>query len=375
MLLMERAYSTTEEMAPGLIDGLTAVGLASLEAESRQGIEMFRRRGQTGLLVPKDLGGAGACARQAVQYMLAIGSLAPSLSIVATMHHFSVASLAKFQNGFDDLQKVLLTSVVTDRLLVASAFAEARPTAGMFEPTMIAVRDGDNWIVNGSKKPCTLAMSMDLLTASVVLTDEVDDYAIMVIPARLPGISTRPFWRAPVLQAAESDEVVFENVVVPDDCIMRLDIDPRTGIDEIQKNGLIWFTILAAASYLGMVTALVQRVHESGRADDCMLGHFFVELSAPTSMLECVARTIDDDGHDADSTLAACLAMRFGVADAISRIVPRALEVLGGIAFIADESVGLLAGSASALLFQPPTRHSIISELGGYSAGSTMRFS
>lgn len=374
MLLMGRAYSATEKLAPGLVDSLAKAGIPNLEAESATGIDIFRRLGRTGLFVPTEMGGADIAAYDAINYMLAIGSLAPSLSVVATMHHFSVASLAKCQSDFDDLEKLLLTSVASDGLLVASAFAEARPNAGMFEPAMTATRDGDNWIVNGSKKPCTLSRSMDLLSASVTLSGTEDDYAIMVVPASLPGISTRPFWNATVLGAAESDEVVLENVIVPDDCIVRPTIDPQTGIDELQKNGLIWFTMLATASYLGMVCALVERLHESGRADDRVLGQLYVDLSSALSMLEGVARIVDEGSLDSDDRLARCLAVRFTIADAMTTTVPRALEALGGIAFISDESVGCLAASTSALVFHPPTRRSILPELGRYSAGSTMRF-
>lgn len=374
MLLMDRVYSATERLAPGLVDSLTKAGIPALEAESRTGIDIFRERGQTGLFVPTDLGGADVSAHDAISYMFAIGSLAPSLSVVATMHHFSVASLAKCQSDFDDLEKLLLGSVVSDGLLVASAFAEARPNAGMFEPAMTATRDGENWIVNGSKKPCTLSQSMDLLSASITLNGSDDDYAIMVVPASLPGISTRPFWKAPVLRAAESDEVVLENVVVPDDCIVRPAIDPQTGIDELQKNGLIWFTMLATASYLGMLGALVERLETSGRADDRVLGQFSVDLSAALSMLEGVAGIVDEASLDSDDRLARCLAVRFTIADTMAAVVPRVLEALGGIAFISDETVGVLAASTSALVFHPPTRRSILPELGRLAAGSTMRF-
>jgi alkylation response protein AidB-like acyl-CoA dehydrogenase len=375
MLLSDRANAFTEKLAPGLITALTDVGLAELERDSATGIDIFRTRGRTGMFVPENLGGADATATAALHYMLTLGSLAPSLSIVATMHHFSVASLAKSQQDFDELESFTLTAIATDNLLVSSAFAEARPGAGMFEPSMTATRDADVWLVNGSKKPCTMSRSMDLISASVRLDGDDAGYAIMVAPATLPGISTHPFWQAPVLRAAESDEVRLENVPVPDDCIIRPNIDPQTGIDNLQKNGLIWFCVLASASYLGMVVGLVNKIQQSGRADDRILGEYFLELNAALNLLEGVARTVDEGLRDPDATLADCLTMRFSIVETIARMVPRALETLGGVAFISDPAVGLLAASANALVFHPPTRRSIIGELGRYSVGSAMRFS
>lgn len=374
MLLTEQSRVVTDKLAPGLAGALSEAGLTALEADSAMGIDIFRKLGRTGLFIPESLGGVDATATDALHYMLTIGSLAPSLSIVATMHHFSIASLAKSQQDFDELESFLLTSIASEGMLVSSAFAEARPNAGMFEPTMTAIRDGDNWLVNGSKKPCTMSRSMDLISASVTLAGDDGGYAIMVAPATLPGISTKPFWNAPVLRAAESDEVVLENVPVPDDCIIRPNIDPATGIDNLQKNGLIWFCVLASASYLGMVASLVARIHELGRADDRVLGEFFVEMNSALNLLEGVARSVDEGWRSPDATLADCLAMRFSIVDTIARVVPRALQTLGGIAYISDRAVGLLAASAGALVFHPPTARSVMGELGRFSAGSTMRF-
>ena len=69
--------------------------------------------------------------------------------------------------------------------------------------------------VRGSKKPCSLSRSMDLLTASVAFESE-GGFGVALIPATSPGIERRPFWNSPVLTGAESDEVILNDVVVPE---------------------------------------------------------------------------------------------------------------------------------------------------------------
>ncbi|MET4713497.1 alkylation response protein AidB-like acyl-CoA dehydrogenase [Pseudomonas sp. PvP125] len=78
-----------------------------------------------------------------------------------------------------------------------------------------------------------------------------------------PRIERKPFWSVPHLQAADSHEVRFNNLVVPD-AMMHFStaLDDQLG-DTEQGMGshvfAIWFQLLASASYLGMACALASR--------------------------------------------------------------------------------------------------------------------
>ena len=75
---------------------------------------------------------------------------------------------------------------------------------------MTAEQDGKDLLISGSKRPCSLATSMDLLTASVTIP-RVDgqgrQMAVALVPKGTAGMTTRPFWNSFVLAGAESDEV------------------------------------------------------------------------------------------------------------------------------------------------------------------------
>ncbi len=180
------------------------------------------------------------------------------------MHHLSLATLNEFAQEATDEDRALITSLVEQRAVVASGFSEGVTGGNVFIPTMTATRNGSSYIVNGSKKPCSLSSSMDLLTASV----EVDtgERAIALIPAGTPGISVRPFWESWILAGAESDEVHLEDVEVPADLVLLNGADdPPDGRHEM--TGYLWFGMLVTANYLGAASALLERLLAAGKDD------------------------------------------------------------------------------------------------------------
>ena len=61
---------------------------------------------------------------------------------------------------------------------------------------MSATATEGGYLVNGSKQPCSLSRSMNLLTASVALPTETGDtqMAVLLVPRETPGLTVHPFW-------------------------------------------------------------------------------------------------------------------------------------------------------------------------------------
>lgn len=88
-----------------------------------------------------------------------------------------------------------MSAVAPDGLLLASGWAEGRTDQNILAPSVVAERlPGGGYRVNGSKKPCSLSGSMDVLTASVQVTHEDgrSGLALMLIPASSPASGPGP---------------------------------------------------------------------------------------------------------------------------------------------------------------------------------------
>ncbi|MDP8942509.1 MAG: acyl-CoA dehydrogenase [Actinomycetota bacterium] len=350
---------TLESFLPGLDDQLAAAPLERLESRESPAVGMFRDAGGAGLLVPSEHRGLGAGPVEAIRTQRAIGSRSPSLAVATTMHHFSVASLVELWTVEKGLEWMLLQAVAEQHRLLASGFAEGVRGQGVLVPTMRGRRVDGNVLISGSKKPCSLARSMDLLTASVVIESEdpgiEDEFGVAIIPADAPGIEVSPFWGTSVLAGAESEEVALTDVPVDSQLVVTIERTDGGRLDAIQTAGFLWFELLITASYLGMASALLERALRERRGEASPRAAAACDLESAVASLEGVGHQMNDGDRSAD-LLTKALLCRYGAQDAINRAVASSVEQLGGMAFVRTEDVNYFAAASRALAFHPPGR-------------------
>jgi len=376
MPFLEEDRVVCDKLLPGLRQQLADLPLAELESENSPAIEIFRAHGGTNLLVPQSYGGLDASPLDAARVLRALAAQAPSMTVATMMHHFSLGTLfavAELVGEGSDLEEILLRRVVEERLLVASGFAEGRTQQGILSPTMKADEVAGGYLVNGAKKPCSLSRSMDLLTASVGITQPDGEVAmgLLMLPADTPGISVHPFWSTFALAGAESNEVRLTDVLVTPEQIIAPDPSLADAMTELTTVGLIWFQMTVCASYTGIASGLVERVLERARGSVSDRAALAVRVESAAALTEGLARRImdSDTGNDA---LAAALVTRFAVQDAISATVNQAVELLGGMAYIGSSDVAYLAAASHCIAFHPPSRSSTAEGLLDYYGGAPM---
>lgn len=164
--LLNRSRALLHSYAPGFDERLASIAFAEREAPPSEVIALFKQQGPVGLLVNRAAGGLGAGILDAVHVQIALGARSPSLAVASTMHQFSVASLLALTQNGSGAEGLLLAAVAQKRLLLSSGFAEGNSGAGILDSNMQALQTPEGVLLSGSKKPCCLGQSMDLLTAS-----------------------------------------------------------------------------------------------------------------------------------------------------------------------------------------------------------------
>ncbi|MER5623984.1 hypothetical protein ABT061_23400 [Streptosporangium sp. NPDC002544] len=363
MRFLERERATMAKLLPDLDEYLQEVSLMELEGPDSPGIQYFRDFNGVRLVVPRDYEGRGATALDALRVQRALGSRTPSLAVATTLHHVAMATLFGLATTDDGKSNrwELVNTVVRDNLLVAFGFAEERPGAGILSPSMTAT-DAHVWdwlLVNGRTRPCSLARSMDLFAASVMI-DGWNGPAMILVPADAEGLSVGG-------AGAESEQVTLDGVTVSKQQAVPWapDAQPDAQPDVMLTAGFAWFQLLMTGSYLGAASTLVERVLLDNRVPESERVQLLMEVEDAMSAAEGVARRIDD-GDPAESTLADSLYIRYCVQDTLSRVVPRAVELLGHLDSTASDEVGYLATFANGLALQPPTRSQTTGPLAAY---------
>jgi alkylation response protein AidB-like acyl-CoA dehydrogenase len=367
MLAAER--SCLERLLPGLDAALVAAGMNHLEHAESVGIRTIKHHGGPRLCIPRRYGGVGATASEVLRVQRAIASRAPSAAVAVAMHHFTIATLVELSLRTQGLEWLVLEAIAKGNLLVASGFAEGDPNGKILHPKMTLERGARGYMMSGVKCPCSLSKSMDLISVSLVVPSvesDGDRLAVALIPATAAGLTVDSYWRNEVLGAAETGKVTFDRVVV--DAKMLSYSGPPNSLDDIQTRGMIWFQAIIAASYLGIASALAERViapRRIGRAEGARLG---IELEGAMVTLDGMAAVIES-GEVGEAALARALFGRYAVQQAVERAASLAFELTGGRDFASSGEASYLIAAARGLCFHPPSRPKMMEPLGGYLEG------
>jgi len=370
MNFLKEERAALESILPGLDAALASIPLMEMEKRGNPSIGIFRKLGGPALLIPKHFGGRGASPLEAVRAQRAIACRAPSLAVATTMHHFTIASLMEINPEDPGLERETLELVAKGNLYIGSGFAESKIGASIQISKLSLERGANGIVVNGSKKPCSLSSSMDLFVFSAPPLEGMDaGLTAVTIPANTPGIERRPFWQSPILAGAESDEVVLHNVVVPENEFFPLGGSGRS--NPAQDRGFLWFELLITACYVGIASALLERVLVANRGSAVERVSIAADVEGAMAGLEGIARGMID-GKRGNADFARMLLVRYSVQSAVDRAASLAVELLGGSAFMASPEVSYLLAATRVLSLHPPSRQSSSNRLDEYLMGNTL---
>lgn len=361
-MILTDAYASLDNFLPGLKEKLASQNFSDNEAEHSPVISWFKDSGGCRLMVKKCYGGLELTPWQGVLVQLGLGALSPSLAIGAGMHQFSIATLQEMAKTSTGLESLLLEAIAKNDLLVSSAFSEGNTSKSILKSQIIAKPSGKGFIVTGTKKPCSLAHDMDLLTASVrVEPEDADPYfAVALIHKENDGVNVEQFWDANFLKASQSEAVKLNEVYVPHSMLVNVDENMAY---HAHICGFVWFELLTTASYLGMVYGLVDEAKKRGRLCDQETVAAYIKLDTGALALKAITYDMHDQTQD---TLSQVLACRYHLQEVLTQVTAQIMEKVGGLNYIGDSYFSSIAQTIHAFNFHPPAKHSMLAPLAAY---------
>jgi alkylation response protein AidB-like acyl-CoA dehydrogenase len=183
-------------------------------------LHIFKEMGKLGLmgmLVPEQYGGAGF---SYFEYNIAIQEIAKvcgsiGLSMAA---HNSLCTGHILSFGNDAQKEKYLPKLATAEFLGAWGLTEPNTGSDAGNMRTTAVKDGDNWIINGTKSWITHGRSGDVAVV-ICRTGEPrakNNSTAFIIDRNTPGFSGGKKENKLGMRASETAEMVFDNCVIPD---------------------------------------------------------------------------------------------------------------------------------------------------------------
>jgi len=181
--------------------------------------ESLKQMGELGLMgmnVPPEYNGAGV---DTVSYSLALQEIAyacASTAVVMSVHN-SVACGPIYIYGSDYLKETFLKPLAAGQKIGSFALTEAGAGSDPASQKTRAVRDGDTYVINGSKMFITTGKNSDL-TVVTAYTDKGQRHrgiSAFVVEKGTPGFSVGKEEEKMGLRASDTAELIFEDCRVP----------------------------------------------------------------------------------------------------------------------------------------------------------------
>ena len=211
-------------------------------------VQALQESGYLAISVPEQYGGQGLNLHDCVEAQIEIAQGSGSTAMVACMpiHIFGSATE---NNPWSDEQYERLCRELANGALINSVASEPNlgsPSRGRIFQTQ-AVRTDEGWRINGHKN---WSSGGKHLTHMLVGLDVEGGAGQMLVPNHVPGVRWEETWRDSLsLRASDSDDVHFEDVLVPHENLLKA---PDGG----GKGGPnAWFPVLTAVTYLGVALA------------------------------------------------------------------------------------------------------------------------
>ena len=187
-------------------------------AFSREGWRKCAEFGIQGLPIPESYGGGGADLMTTIAVMEGLGYACRDLGLIFSMNaHMWTNSIPLLLYGTEETKRKYLPGLCDGSLIGANGASEPESGSDVFAMRTRCVRDGDHFVLNGTKMFVTNAQVADLIAAYATLDPELGVMGIcgFIVEMDTPGISVSKKIEKMGLRTSPMAEVVFEDVRVP----------------------------------------------------------------------------------------------------------------------------------------------------------------
>jgi len=193
---------------------------AALDLEGRFPLEEFReaaRRGFAGLLVPEEYGGTGLGNTALALVLIEVNRACASTGVTLSVHNSLLTGPLEL-NGTPEQKRKWLPRLASGELLGAYSLSEASCGSDASALRCAAARDGDDFVLNGTKLWVTSGTHADVFIVFARTNTAVSNakgITALVVERGTPGFTVGRKEEKMGIRASSTTELVFENCRVP----------------------------------------------------------------------------------------------------------------------------------------------------------------
>ena len=187
-------------------------------------VDVMKKMGELGLLgiyVPEEYGGSGFTYSEYVTALIELGKVCGGIGLSVAAHN-SLCTGHIFYHGSEEQKKKYLPKLASGEFIGAWALTEPNTGSDAMRMKTTAVKEGNEWVINGAKNWITHGLSGDVSVVLVRTGDLLDSKGItaFIIEKGTPGFSAVKIKGKLGVRASETAELIFDNVRVPEENVI-----------------------------------------------------------------------------------------------------------------------------------------------------------
>jgi acyl-CoA dehydrogenase len=306
----------------------------------------MRALGLYGLSIPEAYGGLDLSMEEECLVVVELGRTSPAFrSAFGTNVGIGAQGLVMF--GTDEQKARWLPGVASGQIVTSFALTEPEAGSDSAAVRTTAIRDGDVYVLNGSKRYITNANKAGLFTVMARTAPDVKGAAgvtAFLVPRDLPGLSTGKPEKKMGQQGAHISDVNFDNVRVP--------VENRLGDEgqgfkiamQVLDRGRLHISALCVGVAERLLADCVAYGSERKQFGQPIVGFQLVQGMIADSKTEALAaraltmETARKRDAGANVTLEAAAA-KYYASEMVGRVADRAVQIFGGAGYTADHGI------------------------------------
>ncbi|MEY3979407.1 MAG: hypothetical protein RLZZ375_836 [Pseudomonadota bacterium] len=307
-------------------------------------INDMRELGLFGLAIPEEFGGLGLTMEEEVLVAFELAWTSPAFrSLIGTNN--GIGSQGIIIDGTAAQKEKYLPRLASGELIASFALTEPDSGSDAASLRTSAVRDGEFYLLNGTKRYITNAPEAGVFTIMARTNPEIKGAAgisAFLVEAGTPGLTLGKRDIKMGQKGAHTCDVIFENCRVPADNLIggKEGVGFKTAMKVLDKGRLHIAAVCVGVAERMLSDALAYAMERKqfGKpiADfqliQAMLADSKAEIYAARSMVMDAARR-RDDGEDISTEASCC---KLFASEMCGRVADRAVQIHGGAGYISD---------------------------------------
>jgi alkylation response protein AidB-like acyl-CoA dehydrogenase len=216
-------HEALREAVRALAEKEIAPFAADVDEQSRYPVEAqeaLTKAGFQAVTIPEEYGGEGADELAGCIVIEEVARVCASSSLIPTVNGLGLTPI--LLSASDDLKRQVLPSIAAGDQMISYALSEREAGSDAASMRTQARRDGDTWVLNGTKCWITNAGESRWYTVMAVTDPEKKTHGIsaFVVHADDPGFEVGPKERKLGINGVPTREIYFQDCTIPADRII-----------------------------------------------------------------------------------------------------------------------------------------------------------